>query len=88
MSDEPDWIYEFMSKSEADAMEADAEKIERINSTLVTLILTAPMESVVDVVKTWDRAVAGDLMAWARMSEFTESLVEHMRDHLDEEGVL
>lgn len=87
MSDDSDWIYQFIPKTEADELIEEAEKIQRIDNTIITLMLAAPMESVIDVVRTWDKAVAGDVMAWMQIYEFTESLIERMRDHLTEEGI-
>lgn len=88
MSDDSDWIYQFIPKTEADELIEEAEKIQRIDNTIITLMLAAPMESVIDIVQTWDKAVAGDVLAWMQIYEFTESLVERMRDHLTEEGIV
>ena len=88
MSDDNDWIYSFIPKTEADEIMEEAERIERINGTIITLMMAAPMESVIDVVQTWDDAVAGDVIAWMKIYEFTESLIERMREHLQEEGIV
>lgn len=88
MSDDNDWIYSFIPKTEADEIMEEAERIERINGTIITLMMAAPMESVIDVVETWDKAVEGDFVSWMKIYEFTESLIERMREHLDEEGIL
>jgi hypothetical protein len=88
MSDDSDWIYQFIPKTEADELIEEAERIQRIDNTIITLMMAAPMESVIDVVDKWDKAVAGDVLAWMQIYEFTESLIERMREHLDEEGIL
>lgn len=80
-----DWIYQFMSKTEADNMERKMENIERNTNTIVTMMISATREDVIDLCKTWDKAVSGDPYAWLRISSFVEHLVDNMKEHLEEE---
>jgi hypothetical protein len=78
-----DWIYDFIPKKEADSMEAKMENIERNTNTIVTMLISATREDVIDLCKTWDKATHGDPYAWMRMSSFMEHLVDQMKDHLE-----
>jgi hypothetical protein len=78
-----DWIYDFIPKKEADSMEAKMENIERNTNTIITMLISATREDVIDLCKTWDKATYGDPYAWMRMSSFMEHLVNQMKDHLE-----
>jgi hypothetical protein len=82
-ADNGDWIYQFMDKGEADHMDAKLENIERNASTIVTMMMTATREDVIDLCKTWDKATHGDVYAWLRISSFVEHLVDNMKHHLE-----
>ncbi len=60
-TDNGDWIYEFMPKKEADNMDAKLESIEQNSNTIITLMMSATKEDVIDICKTWDRATDGDV---------------------------
>lgn len=78
-----DWIYEFMPKKEADSMNAKLERIEQNSNTIVTIMMSATQEDVIDICRTWDKAVHGDVYAWMRISSFMEHLISNMKDHLE-----
>ena len=77
-----DWIYQFMDKREADSMDAKLENIERNANTIITMMMSATREDVIDLCKTWDKATHGDVYAWLRVSSFMEHLVNNMKYHL------
>ena len=77
-----DWIYEFMPKREADRMDEKMENIERNTNTIVTMLISATREDVIDMCKTWDKATRGDPYAWMKISSFVEHLVNQMKAHL------
>jgi len=81
-ADNGDWIYDFMDKREADRMEAKMENIERNASTIITMLMSATREDVIQLCKTWDKATHGDPYAWMRISSFIEHLVNEMKEHL------
>jgi len=78
-----EWIYDFMDKSEADRMNAKLERIEENSSTIITLMMTASKEDVIDLCRTWDKAVGGDVYSWLKISSFVEHLVDNMKEHLE-----
>jgi hypothetical protein len=78
-----DWIYEFMDKKEADRMNSKLERIEENSNTIITLMMSATKEDVIDLCKTWDRATDGDVYAWMRISSFVDHLVSNMKHHLE-----
>jgi hypothetical protein len=78
-----EWIYDFMDKSEADHMNAKLERIEENSSTIITLMMTASKEDVIDLCRTWDKAVNGDVYSWLKISSFVEHLVDNMKEHLE-----
>lgn len=82
-----DWIYEFMPKKEADKFEERMEEIEENASVVITLVMSARKNDVIELCETWDNAQRGDLFALMRVSSFMEHLVENMKTHLkgDEE---
>ncbi len=80
-----DWIYEFMDKKEADYMDSKLESIEENSNTIITLMMSATKEDVIDLCKTWDKATDGDVYAWLRISSFVDHLVRNMKHHLDGE---
>jgi dsDNA-binding SOS-regulon protein len=80
-----DWIYQFMDKSEADNMDAKMEMIEENANTVVTMVMSATKEDVIDLCKTWDKATHGDVYAWLRISSFMEHLIDNMKNHLEGE---
>jgi hypothetical protein len=80
-----DWIYQFMDKNEADHMDAKMDKIEENANTIVTMMMSATKEDVIDLCKTWDRATHGDVYAWLRISSFMEHLIDNMKNHLEGE---
>jgi hypothetical protein len=84
-SNNGDWIYQFMDKNEADNMDAKMEMIEENANTVVTMVMSATKEDVIDLCKTWDKATMGDVYAWLRISSFMEHLIENMKDHLEGE---
>jgi len=78
-----DWIYEFMPKNEADSMNAKLENIEHNSNTIITLMMSATKEDVIDLCRTWDKATMGDVYSWLRISSFMEHLITNMKDHLE-----
>jgi dsDNA-binding SOS-regulon protein len=82
-TDNGDWIYEFMPKKEADNMDAKLESIEQNSNTIITLMMSATKEDVIDICKTWDRATDGDVYAWLRISSFVDHLISNMKNHLE-----
>ncbi len=84
-TDNGDWIYEFMPKKEADNMDAKLESIEQNSNTIITLMMSATKEDVIDICKTWDRATDGDVYAWLRISSFVDHLISNMKNHLEGE---
>ena len=80
-----DWIYQFMDKNEADNMDAKMEMIEENANTVVTMVMSATKEDVIDLCKTWDKATHGDVYAWLRISSFMEHLIDNMKNHLEGE---
>lgn len=78
-----DWIYEFMDKKEADRMNSKLQKIEENSHTIITLMMSATKEDVIDLCKTWDQATNGDVYAWLRISSFVDHLISNMKDHLE-----
>lgn len=78
-----EWIYEFMDKKEADRIDARLENIEENNKTIITMMMSATKEDVIDLCHTWDKAVRGDMISWLRVSSFLEHVISHMREHLD-----
>lgn len=81
-----EWIYDFMDKSEADRMNAKLDRIEENSSTIITLMMTASKEDVIDLCRTWDKAVGGDVYSWLKISSFLEHLVDNMKEHLEGES--
>lgn len=77
-----DWIYEFMDKREADKMDAELNRVERNAGTIITMMMSATKEDVIDLCKTWDKATHGDVYAWLRISSFMEHLIVNMKEHL------
>jgi dsDNA-binding SOS-regulon protein len=84
-SNNGDWIYQFMDKNEADNMDAKMEMIEENANTVVTMVMSATKEDVIDLCKTWDKATMGDVYAWLRISSFMEHLIDNMKNHLEGE---
>lgn len=80
-----DWIYQFMDKGEADNMDAKMEMIEENANTVISLVMSATKEDVIDLCKTWDKATHGDVYAWLRISSFMEHLIDNMKNHLEGE---
>ena len=78
-----EWIYQFMDKGEADNMDAKLDRIEENSNTIVTMVMSATKEDVIDLCKTWDKATHGDVYAWLRMSSFMEHLIDQMKAHLE-----
>lgn len=78
-----DWIYEFMDKREADRMDSKLEQIEQNSNTIITLMMSATKEDVIDLCKTWDKATNGDVYGWLRISSFVDHLVSNMKEHLE-----
>jgi len=78
-----DWIYEFIPKSEADHMDAKLKRIEQNSSTIITLMLSANKEDAIDLCKTWDKATMGDVLSWLEISSFMENLIENIKDYLE-----
>jgi len=72
-----------MDKKEADHMNSKLEKIEENSNTIITLMMSATKEDVIDLCKTWDRATDGDVYAWVRISSFVDHLVSNMKEHLE-----
>lgn len=81
-----DWIYDFIPKSEADHMDAKLRRIEQNSNTLITLMMSATKEDAIDLCKTWDKATMGDVISWLRISAFMEHLIENIKEHLEGEG--
>ena len=81
-----EWIYDFMDKCEADRMNAKLDRIEENSSTIITLMMTASKEDVIDLCRTWDKAVGGDVYSWLKISSFLEHLVDNMKEHLEGES--
>lgn len=77
-----DWIYEFMDKREADKMDAELNRVEQNAGTIITMMMSATKEDVIDLCKTWDKATHGDVYAWLRISSFMEHLIVNMKEHL------
>lgn len=78
-----EWIYEFMDKKEADKMDARLDDIEENNKTIITMMMSATKEDVIDLCRTWDNATRGDMISWLRVSSFMEHIISHMREHLE-----
>lgn len=72
-----------MDKREADNMNSKLEQIEENSHTIITIMLSATKEDVMDLCKTWDRATDGDVYAWLRISSFMEHFVSSMKEHLE-----
>lgn len=81
-----EWIYDFMDKKEADSMDAKLHRIEQNSSTVITLMMSATKEDVIDLCRTWDKAVGGDVYSWLKISSFMEHLVDNMKEHLERDS--
>jgi hypothetical protein len=49
-------------------------------------MMTASKEDVIDLCRTWDKAVGGDVYSWLKISSFLEHLVDNMKEHLEGES--
>lgn len=87
MSEEQDWIYDIVPKSQIESMNLNAKKIEKNMSGGITIVLSSDNESAMELCRYWRNALQGDAMSWIKISSFMAGIIETVEIHLSEEGI-
>ena len=87
MSEEQDWIYDIVPKSQIESMNLNAKKIEKNMSGGITIVLSSDNESAMELCLYWRNALQGDAMSWIKISSFMAGIIETVEIHLSEEGI-
>lgn len=87
MTNERDWIREFMSREDINTIEQRAKKVVNSMKTLYEVSLIAPRQSLIQACLAFEAASEGDQLAIAFCIDLLGSLISTFEDALGEDNI-
>jgi hypothetical protein len=87
MSDSDDWLYEIVPPNQVEELSSKMEQIYEDETTVFSIVLSAPRSSAIDLCKTFQKAMDGDYMCAIATIRFVGNIVGLIEQELEENGI-
>lgn len=82
-----DWLYDIIPKQQAEELEEKMYRIENDENTILSIVLSAPRASAIQLCQTYTKAMTGNITESFKLISFMERIVELIEQELYDSGI-